>query len=206
MMQDYPFRHLILDGIIHDNFIDGAAAEFPSAEHPGWRWFRNQHELKAAGDPRVMGGENCRYIVERLRSREWVDWLGQQFGIEGLLPSEEGGGLHLIPPGGFLGIHADFNRSSDGLYRRINCLLYLNRGWWPEWGGALELWDRYGPSVTVEPQAGRMVLFETSSSSFHGHPLPTTGPASRRSIAVYYFSKEPPENVQEPHSTLFWNP
>ena len=74
-------------------------------------------------------------------------------GIENVLPDPYfvGGGLHQIQRGGKLGIHADYSRHDRlPLERRINVLIYLNRDWKEEYGGALELWgperDRCGVS------------------------------------------------------------
>jgi len=64
----------------------------------------------------------------------------QLTGIDALVPDPhfEGGGLHQIEPGGHLKVHADFNRHPrTGLARRLNALIYLNRDWKPEYGGAL---------------------------------------------------------------------
>ena len=115
----------------------------------------------------------------------------------------EGGGYHLIRPGGKLAVHADFNQSDDGLYRRLNMLVYLNEGWTEEDGGHLELWDREHSVKRILPIFNRTVVFETSETSFHGHPIPLPGPRSRRSVAAYYFSKETPGDFRHPHTTVW---
>ncbi len=93
------------------------------------------------------------------------------------------------------------------LYRRLNLLLFLNEGWREEWNGDLELWDREkrGCEVRIAPDAGRAVLFETSDTSFHGHPAPLACPdgVSRRSIALYYYSPQPAGPNPVEHSTLY---
>jgi len=131
--------------------------------------------------------------------------LSKLTGIENLLPDLIGGGMHLIPQGGHLGIHADFNRHV-GHYRRINVLLFLNSKWDAAWGGDLELWDgEKGPARKIVPAANRLAIFTTSDHSFHGHPYPLKCPPdrARKSLAMYFFTKEEPEWASADHSTLF---
>ena len=95
--------------------------------------------------------------------------------------------------GGKLGIHADFRINEQlHLHRRLNVIIYLNEGWRPEWGGALELWDREMTAKVREvlPVFNRCVIFNTDADSFHGHPDPLATPEGvfRRSIALYYYT------------------
>ena len=113
-----------------------------------------------------------------------------------------GGGLHEIEQGGFLGMHVDFNVHPENVYRRANLLLYLNRNW--EWGGALQLTDELESKVvSIRPEFNTAVLFETSDKSWHGHPEPLDCPddVTRKSIAVYYYTREGKPN--KAHSTIY---
>ena len=77
--------------------------------------------------------------------------------------------------GGFLNVHADFNwHALLQAWRRVNALFYLTPDWDAEWGGELELWSRDGKTMvkTVEPRFNRVVIFSTSSDSYHGQPRP----------------------------------
>ena len=115
----------------------------------------------------------------------------------------------MIPRGGRLGVHADFNiHKKLGLDRRLNLLLYLNYNWQPEWGGELELWDKDVQSKVKGylPVANRVVVFSTTDIAFHGHPDPLNCPKGmyRRSIALYYYTKgRPAEEQSGAHSTVF---
>lgn len=124
--------------------------------------------------------------------------MGQLIGVENLLPdpSLEGGGLHQSGRGGFLNVHADFtvHPHNRNLQRRANILVYLNPEWDPDYGGALELWNKDMSACVekVDPIANRVLIFSTEQDSFHGHPDPMTCPegVARRSLALYYFSLE----------------
>jgi Rps23 Pro-64 3,4-dihydroxylase Tpa1-like proline 4-hydroxylase len=119
-----------------------------------------------------------------------------------------GGGLHQTLPGGMLRVHADFLKHPHyGLDRRMNLLLFLNKDWKPEYGGALELWDENMERLVtqVEPLANRCVIFTTSPTSYHGYTQPITCPQgmSRKSLAAYYYTL--PDTVEVGHKpATFW--
>ena len=109
--------------------------------------------------------------------------------------------------GGHLDVHADFNlHQSLGLERRINALIYLNRDWEEDYGGCLELWDidMKECRVKVAPLFNRCVIFNTTSTSWHGHPEPSCHPRDtpRRSIAFYYYTATW-EDARKSHTTHF---
>jgi hypothetical protein len=78
--------------------------------------------------------------------------------------------------------------------RRCNLILYLNEGWEPEWGGALELWDAEMKNCVskVPPLLNHAVIFNTGEISFHGYPDPITcsPEETRKSVALYYYTVE----------------
>ena len=133
-----------------------------------------------------------------LNSEETVAALSTLTGIPNLIADDslEGGGMHQSKAGGYLDVHADFtaHRQHTDWKRRVNLLLYLNEEWIDAWGGHLELWDS---SMTrcvqrIAPVLNRCVIFTTDPTSYHGHPVPMTCPphTSRRSLALYYYTRE----------------
>ena len=74
--------------------------------------------------------------------------------------------------------------------------------------GDLELWstDASHCVKTIVPVFNRAVIFNTRSDTFHGHPQPLAVPEGcfRRSIAMYYYTTQRPENeIQDPHNTRY---
>jgi Rps23 Pro-64 3,4-dihydroxylase Tpa1-like proline 4-hydroxylase len=197
---EYPFRHFVEDDFWDSDFLHRVEAEIPEASAPDWRRYDNHLEDKFEGGP-SMWRSNTRLLLDKMASRG--DELSELFNIPDLQMRTMGGGYHLIPPGGKLAVHADFNRSDDGLYRRLNMLVYLNDGWTEADGGHLELWDDQGCVERILPIFNRTVVFETSSTSFHGHPVPLPGPRSRRSVAAYFFSPQPGQDYLKDHSTVW---
>lgn len=142
------------------------------------------------------------YLAPRAHPSK-VRRLEQVTGIDGLLadPGLFGGGFHRTPRGGKLGIHVDFNTRGI-LSRALNTILFLSDDWQPEWGGQLELWDADKCCKTIEIKHGRMVLFEYTEGSWHGHPEPLQCPEGvyRYSFAEYFYRRGP-ELV--PHGTIY---
>lgn len=199
-MTAHPFPHWIIDGHWPDPLCDQAAASFPHPADPSWHTYNNRRESKQ--ETQRLPDPAAR-LIDLIASPTTGDWLTDLTGIEALHPEIGGGGLHQIPPGGHLDIHADFNRSPHtGRHRRLNLLLFLNRDV-PDDTGDLELHDDHGPAVRIAPLFNRTVIFETSATSFHGHPRPLTWPHPRRSLAVYWFTDDPPPGEVPAHSTVW---
>ncbi|MGI8622833.1 MAG: 2OG-Fe(II) oxygenase [Solirubrobacteraceae bacterium] len=210
-----PFPHVVLDDFLPAELAERAAAEFAALSTDGWDRYEDQgNTLKLATSDEARMGPTLRHLVGQFNGHAFVAFLEALTGIEGLLPDPHlaGGGLHQLNPGGFLRVHADFNRHQVlKLDRRINALLYLNPGWHEEWGGAFELWtpDMQEQVVKLPPALNRLVIFNTTSDSFHGNPDPVTCPPgnARRSLAFYYYSNGRPEEELAPaHSTLYQTP
>jgi hypothetical protein len=208
-----PWPHLVIDDFFDPEWLERVRLE-ASAIDRSKRYAkfldRKTDHNKFAFLPDVVGLETAR-LVNFLNSGAFLRFLEKLTGISGLLadPSYFGGGLHKILPGGFLEIHADFNHLKRyDLERRLNLLLYLNKDWQPSYQGDLELWDR--PSMTrafaVAPIFNRCVIFSTTATSLHGHPVPLATPPGmeRMSIALYYYTNTWEPVAGEEHSTLYY--
>jgi 2OG-Fe(II) oxygenase superfamily len=206
-----PYPHVVLDDFFDPALLDLILEEFPKPGQIRWQRFDNDQEIKLASSAEASFGPVTRLLLYHLNSITFLDFLGRVTGIPHLIadPCFEGGGLHQIVRGGKLGIHADFNKHRTyGLDRRLNLLLYLNKNWRDEYGGHLELWDREmtGCEAKVAPLFNRVMIFGTTSFTYHGHPDPLQCPEgmTRKSLALYYFSNgRPTDEVGASHNTLF---
>ena len=207
-----PFPHVAIDGLFPDETLDRVLEGFPDAGDAAWGRFENASEKKLGNYARLEElAEPIRSFLAALNGPRMLEFLETLTGIDGLVPDPyfAGGALHQIVRGGFLKVHADFNwHPKLRLDRRLNVLVYLNRGWRVEWGGALELWDRgmNGPAASILPLFNRTVVFTTTDSSFHGHPRPLACPdgVTRKSVSLYYYSNGRPEAERSaPHDTIF---
>jgi hypothetical protein len=207
-----PFPHIVVDGMFSADVLDAVAGEIPSPIMESELLFSADvpalQERKFAFRDVPAFGPSSHYLINTLNAKPFLEFLTEVTGIGGLMsdPYLVGGGFHQIVRGGLLSVHADFNvHPVTRAYRRLNLLLYLNRGWPEEWGGELELWpaDLSGCSRRIAPIFNRMVVFSTTETSFHGHPHPLSCPpdAVRRSLALYYYTVERLD--AEEHSTLW---
>jgi Rps23 Pro-64 3,4-dihydroxylase Tpa1-like proline 4-hydroxylase len=210
--QATPYPHAVIDGLVPDGVLERVIEEFPDPSDE-WRRFDDSRQRKlGASLVELELGPATRNVLAEFNSSAFVDFLQALTGIEEALipdPHYRGGGLHQILPGGYLEVHADFNRHPMfGLDRRVNVLVFLNRGWQSHWGGQLEMWNRTMSHAErrIEPVFNRSVIFSITDTAFHGHPEPLRCPPgrTRRSLAFYYYSNGRPERERsDPHSTLW---
>ncbi|GAA4448833.1 2OG-Fe(II) oxygenase [Rurimicrobium arvi] len=211
-----PVRHVVIDNFFDPDFLERVLQEFPDMDKAKEvRSFSNTNEKKAITKGESLFGECSKRLARFLNAEEMLDFLQELTGIkETLIPDPHfaGGGFHATKPGGYLKIHADFNKHNDtGLDRRVNLLVFLNKDWQEGYGGHFEFWDKEMKHCTsrVLPVFNRVVIFSTTSDSYHGHPDPLTCPEdrNRRSMAIYYYTNgRPDEELSQngsKHNTLF---
>jgi Rps23 Pro-64 3,4-dihydroxylase Tpa1-like proline 4-hydroxylase len=213
--ENQPFPHIGIDDFFDEQIIRGLASEYPGEFDAAWSRTTFDagayEEQKLSLDRLEDFPPSIQQFFNALNSRVFLEFLERLTGIDGLIPDPylAGGGLHMIPRGGRLAVHADFNvHRKLRLDRRLNMLVYLNFDWKAEWGGALELWDNEVKTKhkSYLPIANRVVVFSTTDTSFHGHPDPLTCPKGkyRRSTAFYYYTNGRPEDERSAdHSTLY---
>ena len=212
-----PFPHIAIDDFLPEHVAAEILAHFPDASDPCWMSDAAGHQQGKLGTRHASRLDSLSgtlyHALLLFNSSPFVAFLENLTGIEGLIPDPhfKGGGLHSIPAGAHLDVHADFNRYNElKLDRRINALLYLNRDWDPAWGGQLELWNRDMSECRqrIDPIFNRLAIFSTTSTSYHGHPDPLRCPegVTRKSIAFYYYTNgRPTSEKRGAHSTL-WQP
>jgi 2OG-Fe(II) oxygenase superfamily len=203
-----PFPHIVIDDFLPPALLERCQELFPDAEQADTRFDSAQERLKFQFNPDTLAPA-VRALFYSFNSRPFLKFLQNVTGIEGLIPDPYflGGGFHEIRNGGHLSIHADFNHHKPmNLERRLNVLIYLNKGWQAGYGGELELWnaDMSRCIKSVPPEFNRCVVFSTTETSFHGNPNPVNHPDGwpRRSIALYYYTSTW-DNSKRTHTTQF---
>jgi hypothetical protein len=190
-----PWAHVVLDGLFDPSFVaEAEVQEFPRALE--LKLQKGQGRLKA--ESAEVSGEAATEILNSLLTPEFIAFLENLTGIASLRadPSHALAGLHVSPPGAFQILHRDFRRHPiTRQYHRVNVLVYLNSDWKLEYGGELELWsaDMVTCGQRIRPLAGKMVIFETTPTSYHGIPDPIRCPPGRArlSLASYYYTEYP---------------
>jgi len=216
-----PFPHLVRDNIFPMSILNATIDEIKDDPE--------QQSGCAAGSTTCVTNKNgfedafhmgpaTTALFAILKSSTFIIFLEKVTGITQLIPDPhfKGSGVHQTLPGGYLTVHADFNRyPAYGLYRRVNVFIYLNPNWEESFGGHLELWskDLKHCQQRILPILGRLVVFSSTDFSYHGHSSPLTCPKgrSRRSVAMYYYTRDRPASeclhsrCEDGHSTLWQN-
>ena len=215
--QANPFRHVVID-----NFFEPAFAQRLLAEFPAFNPALAKNEIyggvwgKAVNTRLREIAPAYRELYDLIASPEFLATIGEISGITGLMfdPAFYGGGTHENLHGQDLDPHVDFNYDqAQQLHRRLNLIVYLNKDWRAEWGGALELHSNprrpeENRIRSIDPLFNRAVLFETNEHSWHGFPrivLPEAERGrSRKSISIYLYTRErPAEEIAPLHGTFY---
>jgi hypothetical protein len=206
---------VVIDDFLSARFAQRLLDQFPAFERGNSVGDDGKAGNKSTFERVRSLGPDYAQLDDLVKSREFLGLIESITGIPGLLydPFYLGGGTHENRQGQSLQAHIDFNyHPSEGWHRRLNLIVYLNHDWEQSWGGNLELYaDPYKdkrPSVVVPPVFNRCVLFETSEVSWHAFDrirLPAEqANASRKSIALYFYTKDrPQEETAGKHTTHY---
>ena len=212
-----PFPHIAIDDFLEAGFARALLTEFPAFERGNAVGDNGEPGGKATVDRIKALGPAYARLDDVIRSHEFLAWLGELTGIDNLLydPWYLGGGTHENRDGMSLDAHVDFNyHPSERWHRRLNLIIYLNPLWDETWGGSLEFFRDPHADVkaarSVVPLFNRCVVFETSERSWHAfstiHLPPSQQQLTRRSIALYFYTKDRPEReVATRHTTFYVN-
>ncbi len=211
-----PFRHTVIEDFFEPAFAERLLRDFPSFD-PGLA----TNEFGAVGRKAVntkIRGITPAYteLYDLIASPEFLHLISEVSGIPDLLmdPALYGGGTHENRHGQDLDPHVDFNYDQhQGLHRRLNLIVYLNKGWQAEWGGAIEVHSnpRRPKENRIQawaPTFNRAIIFETNEYSWHGFPVINLPEGeqhrSRKSISIYLYTKDrPADEVAPKHGTFY---
>jgi hypothetical protein len=208
--------------VVIDNFLDPALAAQLLESFPGFERGNSVGDDGAPGGKSTLDrvrqlGPAYQRLDDAIQSPEFLRAVGALAGIDGLIydPWYLGGGTHENRNGMALDPHVDFNyHPSERWHRRLNLIVYLNPQWEEGWGGCLELFrDPHAdarPARSVAPLFNRCVIFETSERSWHAFdPIrlpPEHAGLTRRSIALYFYTKDrPAADIAPRHTTYYVN-
>lgn len=208
-----PVPNFCIDNFLDEAFADRVLAGYPTTEEAAkiGKSFSAVNEQKKiqVTDSRLFA-EPVAELNRTLASPEFLDLMSYVFDIPNLVADPElvGGGMHQTGSRGHLDVHIDFNYIEERqLHRRLNILIYLNKGWKPEWGGNIELWDKDVAHCihSYSPIFNRCVVFETNEVSYHGvTAVKCPEGVARKSFAAYYYTREAPAHYTGVnHSTIF---
>ena len=210
-----PFPHVSIPNFLAPAFAQQLYDIFPSFERGNFIGEDGREGGKSTLDKIRQVGAPYARLDDAIKSPEFLQALGKITGIDGLIydPWYLGGGTHENRDGMSLDPHVDFNfHPSERWHRRLNLIIYLNPEWEPSWGGNLEIFRDPHADVRASrmfaPTFNHCVIFETSEKSWHGfdqiHLPPERSTLTRRSIALYFYTKDRPAEETAPRHTTYY--
>jgi len=202
-----PYRHVVIDNFFEDNLAKTLNSNFPSVEELKTHW-KGLNENKFEGSTFEQFHPSFQQVKEALASADFYKWIEKVTGVKDAFITDDhmGAGIHQGSNGSFLDVHIDFNiHHVLNVHRRLNLLIYLEKDWKDEYGGALELWnaDMTSCDKLVPPALNRAVIFETSEISYHGYSKITLPEGvTRKSFFAYFYTNER-EDAAPYHDTIF---
>jgi Rps23 Pro-64 3,4-dihydroxylase Tpa1-like proline 4-hydroxylase len=195
-----PYPNISFRNFFNENMLSEVLAEFRNLDTKYTNKFNTPNESRFSSNDESQMGPKTKQFIYFLNSAPFISFLQKISGIEEILlpdPYLESAGLHQVKQGGYLKIHADYNKHRlTKLDKRLNVLIYLNKKWQLDYGGHFELWDTDMSHCVKQIFAdfNTLIIFSTTDSSFHGFPDPITCPPdnSRKSLSLYYYSNGRP--------------
>lgn len=199
-----PFRYIIVDNILNEEFANSIAGSFPSLESMKTK-YKGLNEQKSEDS----SFENFSPAIQKLHaytgSTEFTEWISTITGLKGIssLNDRLGAGLHQGGNNSFLDIHIDYNiHPVKKMHRKLNLIVFFNKQWDKNWGGLLELWDKEKCFEKIVPSFNRMVIFECNEISYHGYSLISCPEDITRKSYYHYYFQEVPKGLTY-HDTIF---
>lgn len=213
-----PFRYLEYDGFLKTEIAEEVYNNYPKIDPNNKSWDGTTYLDQKNKFTKTKFEENSIFyhLFNELNSDEFTSMISKITEIKNICGDHElfGGGLHQSINGAFLNVHVNYNfHPTTKYHRRCNLIVYLNKNWKDEYNGHLELWDftksKKGNLIErISPEFNKAVIFETNEISYHGHPHPLNTPndINRKSLALYYYSKErPTKEISSEHNTIYKN-
>ena len=215
-VKNKPFPHIYFDNFLPKKIALSLSKDYPKINEiekidKNWKIHKNENNLRYLLEDSSLFKKNLKVFSMLTNSRKFLLFLETLTGLESIIPDPYfvGGGAMTTGTGGFLNIHADFNYHHKlQSWRRLNVLFYLTPNWKKKWGGQLELWSKNKKKKIkeIDPLFNRVVIFNTTSESFHGQPIPTICPKNvYRNVfsAFYYTNIKDKKTLSEPHFTRY---
>ena len=188
-----PCKHVALPGFLLNEVADTLYENFPKLDTLNVKR-KSINENKSEEYHLDRYHPQFNELRDFLNSPEMYKWISDVTGIEGMSSTYDslGSGIHQGGPGSFVDVHVDINMNPAAkLHRRINLLIYLNKHWKDEYGGALEFWDKDVKNCVsnVMPYFNQAAIMVTDETSYHGcAKINIPDNESRKSFYCYYYT------------------
>ena len=205
-----PYRHIFIESFLTKEHAEEILDHFPKENDPIWdlegkKFFNKYGRKKEISSIEKIHPSYQRFIdivsnvsfLQEISNLTEIDDLFFDFSLYG-------GGLNLYEPGSALDPHVDFNFNDQiKMYRAVNLIYYLNKDWKNDDGGQLLLCSSQGDTVKkIPPIFNSCVIFMPNNKTIHS--VEKVRSKCRQSISVWYYTKNPPKDVDGLPSKTKW--
>lgn len=169
--------------VLPNHLSNGVAANFPDCNWEWWHKYSDNNSYKYGSLDRLRFPRICQVALDQLA-------ISLSHTIDTVFPKGfidfeyYAGGLHKIPPNGWLSKHLDADKHPIYPWKRVGSIVYFCNSWQPDWGGHLIIKGK-----TVVPEFNKAVLFKCDNESWHS-VTQVTGPYDRNSLALFVWEKD----------------
>ncbi len=195
-----PCKYVVLPNFLTEEFATSLYENFPKMNSLKVKR-KSLNENKNEDYHFERFHPNFLIIKKALANPDFIKNVELITGLTGLVTTDDalGAGVHQGGNGSYVDVHIDSNYNSmENLWRRLNLLVYLNKEWKSEYGGALELWDRKMTKceTTVPCDWNRAIIFLTDETTPHGYGKITVPEGETRKSFYTYYSTPPEEDFK----------
>jgi hypothetical protein len=161
------------------SLANAISVSFPAPEWEWWHKYHSKDSFKLGSKDRLRFPRACQIGLDQLAlsvsdivDNEWPN---------GFIDFEwHAGGMHSMPPGGYLESHLDADKHPTKSWKRIGSIVWFaNKEWKKEWGGCLKVKDR-----EFIPEFNTAIAFSCNDESWH-EVAKNTGPEYRNTLALF---------------------
>jgi len=166
----------IIKNAINPAIIRACEAAWPETTWNGWHRYKGATADKYGSLHHSLIPRACMAALDALAAVA-ADHIGQSFIDYDL----HAAGLHMLPPGGFLGRHLDAECHPLRPWRRTHSIvMFVNSVWGESQGGELIVGNE---AIPVAP--GTAVVFTTARAWHHVNSVSTLSADYRKTIALF---------------------
>jgi hypothetical protein len=166
----------IIENAIPQSLCRAAEAAWPSPEWPYWHRYNGATANKFGSMDRSRIPPACLAALDAL-ALAVIPHLGKSFVDYDL----HAAGMHMMPPGGFLGRHLDAECHPLRPWRRTHSIvMFVNAIWGESQGGELVIGNE-----AIEVAPGTAAVFTTDGAWHHVNHVSTHSTVHRKTLALF---------------------
>jgi len=173
----------IIPNAINPAIIRACEAAWPDTTWNGWHRYKGATADKYGSLHHSLIPRACMAALDALAAVA-ANHIGESF----IDYDCHAAGLHMMPPGGFLGRHLDAECHPIRPWRRTHSIVMgVNSAWNREHGGKLVIESNLDsqPDMSIFPEPGQAIIFETAGQWHEVKPVAPDASQYRKTLALF---------------------